>query len=96
MESMVTSPDHQGIDYKLRLVRSDPTFENPKQLWEFVTDYAVSHTIRLSFYQRKHNPAQNLVGRVQNINKIEHSDILNSIFGSNTLLCHNAGSHGQK
>ncbi|XP_071087584.1 FRAS1-related extracellular matrix protein 2-like [Haliotis cracherodii] len=41
LESMVTSPDHPSLTFTLKLIRSEPTFEQPEQLWEFVSDYAV-------------------------------------------------------
>ncbi|XP_060078834.1 extracellular matrix protein 3-like [Ylistrum balloti] len=39
--SMVTSPDHPDMTFTLTLVRSDPTFDQPDQLWQFESDFAV-------------------------------------------------------
>ncbi|XP_033743920.1 LOW QUALITY PROTEIN: extracellular matrix protein 3-like [Pecten maximus] len=39
--SMVTSPDHPDMTFTLTLVRSDPTFDQPNQLWQFESDFAV-------------------------------------------------------
>ncbi len=42
MVSSVTSPDQPGLTYTLTLLRSEPTFAQPEQLWQFVSDHAVS------------------------------------------------------
>ncbi|KAF6084066.1 FRAS1 related extracellular matrix 2 [Phyllostomus discolor] len=39
--SVVTSADHPGLTFSLRLLRSDPTFSQPTQQWSFVSDLAV-------------------------------------------------------
>ncbi|KAK3099400.1 hypothetical protein FSP39_003828 [Pinctada imbricata] len=40
ISSRVTSPDHPDLNFDLRLLRSDPTYENPDQLWEFTSKMA--------------------------------------------------------
>lgn len=52
LSSSVISVDHPGLTYTLTLLRSEPTFAQPDQLWQFVSDNAVSdysgsYTIRL-------------------------------------------------
>ncbi|KAM5311565.1 FRAS1-related extracellular matrix protein 2 [Glossophaga mutica] len=39
--SAVTSADHPGLTFSLRLLRSEPTFSQPAQRWSFVSDLAV-------------------------------------------------------
>ncbi|XP_036913585.1 FRAS1-related extracellular matrix protein 2 isoform X2 [Sturnira hondurensis] len=39
--SVVTSADHPGLTFSLRLLRSEPTFSQPAQEWSFVSDLAV-------------------------------------------------------
>lgn len=38
---MVMSMDHPELTFTLKLVRSDPTYEQPNQEWTFVSDYSV-------------------------------------------------------
>ncbi|XP_033631977.1 extracellular matrix protein 3-like [Asterias rubens] len=50
--SSVISNDRPDLTFSLNLVRSEPTFAQPEQLWQFVSDVAVSdysgmYTIRL-------------------------------------------------
>lgn len=50
--SSVISVDRPDLTYTLNLIRSEPTFAQPEQLWQFVSDVAVSdysgmYTIRL-------------------------------------------------
>ena len=40
-QSTVTSPDHPDLEFDLQLLRSDPTYEEPEQLWEFKSKFAV-------------------------------------------------------
>lgn len=40
--SMITSADHPGLTFSLRLIRSEPTYNQPMQQWSFVSDFAVS------------------------------------------------------
>jgi len=47
--SKVVSPDHPDLTFTLSLIRSDPTFEQPEQLWQFESDFAVSHNIIHTF-----------------------------------------------
>lgn len=42
MSSMVMSVDHPGLTFNLTLVRSEPTYNQPVQLWSFTSDFAVS------------------------------------------------------
>ena len=51
MQSSVTSSDHPGLTYTLNLLRSDPTFAQPEQLWQFVSDHAVSLFIFCKEYE---------------------------------------------
>lgn len=42
--SEIVSADHPGLTFSLRLIRSDPTYNQPDQQWSFVSDFAVSVT----------------------------------------------------
>lgn len=39
---MIMSADHPGLTFSLRLIRSEPTYNQPVQQWSFVSDFAVS------------------------------------------------------
>uniref|UniRef100_A0AAV2JAA8 Uncharacterized protein n=1 Tax=Knipowitschia caucasica TaxID=637954 RepID=A0AAV2JAA8_KNICA len=39
--SMVMCADHPGLTFNLTLVRSEPSYSHPLQLWSFVSDFAV-------------------------------------------------------
>ncbi|KAL3878630.1 hypothetical protein ACJMK2_030964 [Sinanodonta woodiana] len=39
--SRVTSPYQPGLTFTLSLLRSEPSFENPEQAWEFISNMAV-------------------------------------------------------
>ncbi|KAG1699840.1 FRAS1-related extracellular matrix protein 2 [Nymphon striatum] len=39
-KSMVTSSDHPELTFTLRLVKGQPTYAQPEQEWEFVSDFA--------------------------------------------------------
>ncbi|XP_077984509.1 extracellular matrix protein 3-like [Glandiceps talaboti] len=41
LTSMVMSPDNNDLTFSLELIRSDPTYAEPEQTWQFVSDYAV-------------------------------------------------------
>lgn len=41
--SMIMSADHPGLTFSLRLIRSEPTYNQPEQQWSFVSDFAVSY-----------------------------------------------------
>ncbi|XP_070554250.1 extracellular matrix protein 3-like [Ptychodera flava] len=41
LTSMVMSPDNGDLTFTLELIRSDPTYAQPEQTWQFVSDYAV-------------------------------------------------------
>lgn len=41
---MIVSADHPGLTFSLRLIRSEPTYNQPVQQWSFVSDFAVSGT----------------------------------------------------
>ncbi|XP_060050888.1 FRAS1-related extracellular matrix protein 2 isoform X2 [Erinaceus europaeus] len=50
--SMIISADHPGLTFSLRLVRSDPTYNQPQQQWSFVSDFAIrdysgTYTVKL-------------------------------------------------
>ncbi|XP_016064392.1 PREDICTED: FRAS1-related extracellular matrix protein 2 isoform X2 [Miniopterus natalensis] len=50
--SMITSADHPGLTFSLRLIRSEPTYNQPVQQWSFVSDFAVrdysgTYTVKL-------------------------------------------------
>ncbi|XP_069098697.1 FRAS1-related extracellular matrix protein 3 [Pleurodeles waltl] len=52
LSSMVMSADHPGLTFTLSLVRSEPTFNQPVQQWNFVSDFAVrdysgTYTVKL-------------------------------------------------
>ncbi|XP_041808691.1 FRAS1-related extracellular matrix protein 2-like [Chelmon rostratus] len=52
MSSMVMSVDHPGLTFNLTLVRSEPTYNQPVQLWTFTSDFAVrdysgTYTVKL-------------------------------------------------
>ncbi|XP_013413797.1 FRAS1-related extracellular matrix protein 2-like [Lingula anatina] len=52
LTSMVMSAVNPDLTFTLELLRSEPTFEQPEQTWEFVSDYAVrdysgKYTIKL-------------------------------------------------
>ncbi|TKC52464.1 hypothetical protein EI555_012612, partial [Monodon monoceros] len=38
--SMIMSVDHPGLMFSLRLIRSEPTYNQPVQQWSFVSDFA--------------------------------------------------------
>lgn len=40
--SVIVSADHPGLTFSLRLIRSEPTYNQPVQQWSFVSDFAVS------------------------------------------------------
>ncbi|XP_012944319.2 FRAS1-related extracellular matrix protein 2, partial [Aplysia californica] len=41
LESMVMSSDHPDLTFSLKLIRSDPTFDQPSQEWSFQSDLSV-------------------------------------------------------
>lgn len=41
LSSEVASPQNPGLKFTLKLIRSDPTFAEPEQLWQIVSNYAV-------------------------------------------------------
>ena len=43
--SSVSSNEFPDLDFRLELVQSEQSFDNPKQLWRFVSDSAVSVTV---------------------------------------------------
>ncbi|XP_008575110.1 PREDICTED: FRAS1-related extracellular matrix protein 2 [Galeopterus variegatus] len=50
--SMIMSADHPGLTFSLRLLRSEPTYNQPVQQWSFVSDFAVrdysgTYTVKL-------------------------------------------------
>uniref|UniRef100_A0A8D1XWP0 FRAS1-related extracellular matrix protein 2 n=1 Tax=Sus scrofa TaxID=9823 RepID=A0A8D1XWP0_PIG len=50
--SMIMSADHPGLTFSLRLIRSEPTYNQPVQQWSFVSDFAVrdysgTYTVKL-------------------------------------------------
>ncbi|XP_004711328.1 FRAS1-related extracellular matrix protein 2, partial [Echinops telfairi] len=50
--SVIISADHPGLTFSLRLIRSEPTYNQPVQQWSFVSDFAVrdysgTYTVRL-------------------------------------------------
>ncbi|KAB0404833.1 hypothetical protein E2I00_005540, partial [Balaenoptera physalus] len=50
--SMIMSVDHPGLMFSLRLIRSEPTYNQPAQQWSFVSDFAVrdysgTYTVKL-------------------------------------------------
>ncbi|XP_033106875.1 extracellular matrix protein 3-like [Anneissia japonica] len=52
IKSSVYSAEHPGVTYDLRLLRTEPTFAEPEQLWEFtsnvaISDYSGLYTVRL-------------------------------------------------
>ncbi|XP_075892924.1 FRAS1-related extracellular matrix protein 2-like [Nelusetta ayraudi] len=52
LTSMVMCPDHPGLTFNLSLVRTTPTYNQPIQLWTFVSDFAVrdysgTYTVKL-------------------------------------------------
>ncbi|KAJ0022330.1 hypothetical protein NQD34_009820 [Periophthalmus magnuspinnatus] len=52
LTSMVMCSDHPGLTFKLSLVRSEPTYNQPIQQWTFVSDFAVrdysgTYTVKL-------------------------------------------------
>ncbi|XP_043918185.1 FRAS1-related extracellular matrix protein 3 [Protopterus annectens] len=52
LSSMVMSADHPGLTFTLTLARSEPTFNQPVQLWNFISDFAVrdysgTYTVKL-------------------------------------------------
>ena len=50
--STVTSHDHLQLTFDLKLTQSEKTFDNPKQMWEFVSDSAVSSQLLfVSFFE---------------------------------------------
>ncbi|XP_071035799.1 FRAS1-related extracellular matrix protein 2 [Parasteatoda tepidariorum] len=40
-QSMIMSPAHPDLSFTLQLLRTEPTFSQPQQEWQFVSDYAV-------------------------------------------------------
>lgn len=47
--SMIMSVDHPGLTFSLHLIRSEPTYNQPVQQWNFVSDFAVSDSLVLNF-----------------------------------------------
>ncbi|XP_010215909.1 PREDICTED: FRAS1-related extracellular matrix protein 2, partial [Tinamus guttatus] len=52
LTSMVLSADHPGLTFSLSLIRSEPTYNQPRQQWSFVSDFAVrdysgTYTVKL-------------------------------------------------
>jgi len=47
--AMVMSQSHPELQMSLNLIRSEATYNNPEQKWSFVSDYAVSNWICLTF-----------------------------------------------
>uniref|UniRef100_F6SBL8 FRAS1-related extracellular matrix protein 2 n=1 Tax=Monodelphis domestica TaxID=13616 RepID=F6SBL8_MONDO len=52
MSSMIISADHPGLTFSLRLIRSEPTYNQPVQQWSFVSDFSVrdysgTYTVKL-------------------------------------------------
>ncbi|XP_020825655.1 LOW QUALITY PROTEIN: FRAS1-related extracellular matrix protein 2 [Phascolarctos cinereus] len=50
--SMIISADHPGLTFSLRLIRSEPTYNQPVQQWSFVSDFSVrdysgTYTVKL-------------------------------------------------
>ncbi|XP_032007089.1 FRAS1-related extracellular matrix protein 2 [Hylobates moloch] len=50
--SVIMSTDHPGLTFSLRLIRSEPTYNQPVQQWSFVSDFAVrdysgTYTVKL-------------------------------------------------
>uniref|UniRef100_A0A8C6QSG7 FRAS1-related extracellular matrix protein 2 n=2 Tax=Nannospalax galili TaxID=1026970 RepID=A0A8C6QSG7_NANGA len=50
--SMIMSADHPALTFSLRLIRSQPTYNQPIQQWSFVSDFAVrdysgTYTVKL-------------------------------------------------
>ncbi|KFO26836.1 FRAS1-related extracellular matrix protein 2 [Fukomys damarensis] len=50
--SMIMSADHPGLTFSLRLIRSEPTYNQPIQQWSFVSDFAIrdysgTYTVKL-------------------------------------------------
>ncbi|XP_004680391.1 PREDICTED: FRAS1-related extracellular matrix protein 2 [Condylura cristata] len=50
--SVIMSVDHPGLTFSLRLIRSEPTYNQPVQQWSFVSDFAVrdysgTYTVKL-------------------------------------------------
>ncbi|XP_022376363.1 FRAS1-related extracellular matrix protein 2 [Enhydra lutris kenyoni] len=50
--SMIMSADHPGLTFSLRLIRSEPTYNQPMQQWSFMSDFAVrdysgTYTVKL-------------------------------------------------
>lgn len=43
--SLVTSEDHPDLTFNLTLLSSQPTYAQPHQHWQFVSDFAVSCTM---------------------------------------------------
>lgn len=41
MVSMVMSPNQPNLSFKLKLLRSTPTFNHPEQMWQFVSEFSV-------------------------------------------------------
>lgn len=41
MVSMVMSPDQPNLSFKLKLLRSTPTYNSPEQMWQFVSEFSV-------------------------------------------------------
>ncbi|XP_064636452.1 FRAS1-related extracellular matrix protein 2-like [Lineus longissimus] len=41
LQSIISSPDNPDLTFTLQLIRGDPTYNQPEQFWEFVSDYAV-------------------------------------------------------
>ncbi|XP_048197421.1 FRAS1-related extracellular matrix protein 2 [Perognathus longimembris pacificus] len=50
--SVIMSADHPGLTFSLRLIRSEPTYNQPVQQWSFISDFAVrdysgTYTVKL-------------------------------------------------
>lgn len=42
-QSTVTSHDHLQLTFDLKLTQTEQTFDNPKQMWQFISDSSVSN-----------------------------------------------------
>uniref|UniRef100_A0A8C5P024 Fras1 related extracellular matrix protein 2 n=1 Tax=Jaculus jaculus TaxID=51337 RepID=A0A8C5P024_JACJA len=52
--SVITSADHPGLTFSLRLIRSEQTYNQPVQQWSFVSDFAVSDPVAAEFSLNTH------------------------------------------
>lgn len=93
LTSTVVSQDHPGLSYSLSLIRSEPTFAQPDQLWQFVSDSAVSQNAILCGFGRWYVAPHTLVCLFPQTLHDELPDSVEMLRGSAIAYPNNKGLH---